>query len=310
MGEIEKIILDTDIGSDIDDAHALLFAMKHPRLDLLGVTTVYGDTLLRAKIARKVVENTQYSHIPIHRGMLSFYDPRGTWYTGYEGEGILTHEDARKSAQEMGIGTQAPEFIVETIMAHPGKVNVVAIGALTNIAGALCYEPRIVNSIKHLYIMGGALSFPEPLTIENIMWTQEAEHNILCDIQAAQEVIASKIPKTIIPLDVTCNVPIQKEKFKILNTDHAGEQGVYNMTEIWFQYRTQLFQQPIEETCMHDPLTIAALTNQSLMGYKDLPLMVADDGRFYINEMGTITRVAYDVDAMAFENYFLDILQK
>lgn len=312
--EKEPILLDTDIGTDVDDALALLFALKCPRLSLEGVTTVYACADLRAKIARKLLATIGRGNIPVHSGISQPSTPHTPLLgTGREGEGILNEEEFTMPLERFGVGNCAVDFLVEKIMSRPGYYNVAAIGALSNLAAALHKEPTLEQNIKHLYIMGGALYFPEHLNQyilenRNIGFGTNPEYNIACDRNAARQVFASRISKTIFPLDVTASTPIRREEFNFLGKMGAAEQHVRAMVDVWFDYRDKQFGERVNFTCMHDPLTLAAVVFPEIVQYQELRLAVNELGLLYYDAKAPISKVACSIDYTMFKKIFLDAL--
>ncbi len=307
---MERILLDTDIGSDVDDAHALVFALKSPDLSLEGVTTVYGKTDVRAKIARKLLDYAGRSDVPVHAGHGTPFvlGPHDIWHTGREGEGVLSNADYALPLQAMSIGETAVNFLVERIMARPGEYNLVTIGALTNVAKAIQQEPRVVDNIKRMYIMGGKVS-RTLFGLDDCFGEDDSpEHNIACDIQAAQRVFATPIPKTVLPINVTALVPITREAFEQLRTGHPADEALYALTKVWFDYRDQGFGHPTTFTCMHDPLTVAAVNYPDLLKSVSINIAVDDKGCTRLDARGMPVTLCYDVDASRFETIFLDTM--
>ena len=269
MGTKEnRVIIDTEIGLDIDDAFALLFALKHPNLDIAAITTVYGNVDLRAKIAKKLVDLAGQD-IPVYTGeakpFLFGSGYRRIATTGREGEGILTSEETRADIRELGIQTGAVDFLVQEIMEHPGEYNIVTLGGLTNIARALQKEPRIRERIKHLYMMAGSISYPEQLNLErpNHRRTRQ-EHNVYTDTLAAKKVLRSGIPMTMVTLDVTTQCRLYRKELETLRGVDQVNQAVCSMADVWFDYRDGVLETDVYFTCMHDPLTLALVVNPDL----------------------------------------------
>src|SRR5215213_6732899 len=145
-----RAILDTDIGTDPDDALALAFILASPEFKLEGITCVYADAPLRARIAQKLL-SLRGVNIPVRAGAstpLARLQP--AYLAGYEGDGLLDSGE-----REMPIHPEyAPDFIVRTVLENPGEIHIVAIAPLTNIALALLREPRLAEKISYLTIMG------------------------------------------------------------------------------------------------------------------------------------------------------------
>ena len=305
---LERLLIDTDVGSDVDDALAILFALKSPYLSVEGITTVYGKVDIRAKIAKKIVDYAGLD-IPVHAGERT---PINTnfpiWHVGREGEGVLNSTEYSKSLAEMDIGNRAVDFLIEKIMSNPGEYNITTLGALTNIARAIIKEPEVVKNIKHIYIMGGAISANYNLDWGSIIPATGPEHNIRCDIGAAQIVIGSSVPKTICPIDTTAHVPIDREDFEYMLDGDLSQLAVKRLVDVWFDYRDQIFGHKVEYTCMHDPLTVATIIYPDLVQQTTLPLIVDGKGITKIDDNGVMANVCYAVDFKRFRDIFLNTI--
>lgn len=148
-----RVILDTDIGTDVDDWIALALVLSSTELTLEGVTCVYADVAIRARMVLKLMQLRGYTGgAPVMRGVrdpLLKLDP--LFWMGHEGKGLLEPEDsALEPAPE-----HAVDYIVRTVMANPGQIHLVCIGPLTNAALAFLREPKLAENLAHLTIMGG-----------------------------------------------------------------------------------------------------------------------------------------------------------
>lgn len=183
------VIYDTDIGTDIDDAYALVQILHSPELELLGVTTVSGDTVARARLAAKLLHVAGRPEIPVHAGRPGPTQEMAQcgWARGFSSPAL----------NEAG----AVEFLRTHVGARPGQVTIIAVGELTNVAALLAADPAIAPKIKAIALMGGAFrrgyaagSQPEP------------EWNIRSNVAAARIVLASGVPLLIAPLDTTADL--------------------------------------------------------------------------------------------------------
>ncbi len=184
-----KVILDTDIGDDIDDALALGLILASPELDLIGVTTVFGNTVARARQARSILAAAGGRHrsIPVAAGCgatMSLRPPKDTGREAYlagslpnQDHACLPEADLPPLDRRHGV-----DFLVEAIMAGAGDIVPITIGPMTNLAMALVKEPRIAAKIPRIVAM--ACEFKAGF----------AEWNIRCDPEAAALVYASGIP--------------------------------------------------------------------------------------------------------------------
>jgi purine nucleosidase len=260
----KRMILDTDIGTDVDDCLALALALASPELDLIGVTTVYGDVLLRARMALKLLALRGRADIPVAAGVSApLLGKRAVYWEGREGEGLLGPEDAALAP----IAEHAVDFIVRTVMAHPGEVHLLAIGPLTNVALAFLREPRLAHHLAGLTLMGGVVGGAGAL---HLPWT---EHNFRCDPEAAHVVLSAGIPVAIVPLDVTTRVCIRPEDVARIQAAgdpfHAAvaEQVALYPPFIWRGY-----------TYLHDPLAAAWLANPELLAMTPVRAVIETGG--------------------------------
>jgi purine nucleosidase len=190
-----KILLDCDPG--IDDALAILLALASPEVELIGVTTVGGNSLVEneTRNALAVLELGAGSHVPVAQG-----SPRGllkdlTTAADTHGLAGLGYAQLPVPTQK-AIDTHAVDFIIDTILSQPGEITLIPTGPLTNIALAVRKEPRIVNAVRDCIIMGGAFRHEGNMPLAG-------EYNIWCDPHAARIVFHAGLPITLVPLDVT-----------------------------------------------------------------------------------------------------------
>ncbi len=294
-----KVIIDTDIGSDIDDAMAIALALKSPELELLGITTVYGDSMLRAKLAKRLVTLAGQSQIPVYSGIdLPLLRKRSVWMAGHEGsEKQLGIEDYCVESQH------AVDFIIETILNNPGEVTLIPIGPLTNIATAIIKEPKIIKKIKAINLMGGSTRLGSNRLQPNV-WVEE--HNIACDPEAADVVFNSGIDITMVGLDVTMQVEIgKKEEALLANSNDPVNQLLAQMLNEWIEFVKVTFNDDV--TYMHDPLAVASVFRPDLLDVALLDIdVVYTQAERTGQTVGKInpdskTKVALEVQAEAFK---------
>ncbi len=194
----QKLILDVDTGTD--DAIALMLAVRHPDLEVVGVTTVNGNNPVDACTDNTLrVLDLLGADVPVHEGAASpllrddFPIPRA-----------VLHRDGSMHPRELPLprprstkaDARAAEFLVETYMAATEPITLVPVGPLTNIALAIRLEPRIVDRIPRTVIMGGAHE------LGNV--TPSAEFNVWVDPDAARIVLRAGLPDVVlVPLDAT-----------------------------------------------------------------------------------------------------------
>jgi inosine-uridine nucleoside N-ribohydrolase len=198
------ILLDTDPG--IDDAMALLFALASPELELLGVTTVFGNARVEqtSRNALHILDVARRPDVPVVAGAAQSLARPPIPSRGFHGaDGLGNLHLPPPDRPLTGWPGAAPGFIVDTVLARPGQVTLIAVGPLTNLAHALQREPRLAGATRQVVLMGGAV-FREG----NI--TPVAESNIYHDPEAARLVLGAGWPVTLVGLDVTmqaCQTP-------------------------------------------------------------------------------------------------------
>jgi inosine-uridine nucleoside N-ribohydrolase len=180
------VILDTDIGDDIDDAFALALILRSPELHLLGIETAFGDTELRARLVDRYLAAVGRTDIPVLAGV-----------TGPQTNHFSQAAYARQwPERKHGSGV---DFLLKQIRAHPGQITLIAIGPLTNIGAAIQRDPATFKNLKRVVVMGGSVyrgygdqsAPPAP------------EWNILCDPAGATALFGSGVPIFVMPLDST-----------------------------------------------------------------------------------------------------------
>jgi len=256
-----RVIIDTDIGSDIDDAIALALAMKSPEMHIEGITTVYGNTSLRAMLAKKLLLLGGREDVRVYQGIeKSLLGNRPVWMAGHEGDGVLS--DYEDLEYESG---HAVDFIIETIVSAPNEITLIPIGPLTNIAAAMIREPGLAKQIKEIVLMGGVTR----LGINGANLNRHLEHNITSDPEAASVVFRSGANITMVGLDVSSKVKLYKKERDILNAAASPlRSALVQMLDRWFRYTGEDF------TPMHDPLAVAVVIKPQLVRTRKMSILV------------------------------------
>lgn len=277
-------VLDTDIGTDVDDILALVLLARAPEFRLVGVTTVYGDTTLRARMVRQVLDQMGRSDIPIGIGASATRTNRLIFWAGHEGHGMPELENAPVDAS-----LTAADLLRRAAAEHAGQLELFAIGPLTNIAAAIEADAAFAASLHHLYLMGGAF------------WMDTPEHNIKCDPESARIVFRSGIPMTACGLDVTLRALLRETDMPRLR---AAKDGLGPMLEDqirrWWAFIKDT------ENHLHDPLAILTAVRPGLFRFEQCDVTVdvggAESGRTRIANCGQgAVAIAADVDAAAAE---------
>jgi purine nucleosidase len=259
-----RTILDTDIGTDVDDCLAIALILGSPELTLEGVTCVYGDVALRGRMVRKLLMLRDIPDIPIRLGASQpLIGLREVYWAGHEGEGLIDGDPDEPFSSE-----HAVDYLVRTVMTNPGEIHLLAIGPLTNVALAMVKEPRLASNLAHLTIMGGAFRGPDSASMAI------AEHNILCDPEAAHVVLSSGAPMTLVPLDVTTRCSIRPEHVARLRAlGDPYHDAVAEQVERYPRFHES------GSTFLHDPLAAAVIIQPDLVELTALNVAVETQGR-------------------------------
>lgn len=250
-----KIILDTDPG--IDDAMAIFFAFQSPDIEVLGLTTVYGNVpvTMSARNALTLCELAGQD-IPVTQGVgMPWVGPESTYAHFVHGDDGFGNIDFPASKRSLDPRSSA-QFIVDTARQYPGEVTIVAIGPLGNLALALRLEPDLPKLVKGVAIMGGAAFVPGNVT-------PVAEANIWNDAYAAEIVFAADWELTMFGLDVTTAAPFMPEFLDELAEKNEKLGGFVRDSS---QFYVDFYSQGREDRIcyFHDAMPLAFLVNPEL----------------------------------------------
>ena len=283
-----KVILDTDIGDDIDDAWALAFVISHQGFTTLGITIAHGNTPARAKIACKLLHITKRHDIPVCVGRKTNDKvfPQYSW-----AEDFTAKQPSAKSAAD---------FIVDTVKRHAGEVTLLAVGPLQNLADALRKEPNLRKYVKRVVMMSGCVygtaSSPEKLIRE---W------NVYQSTADAQLVYAAGLPLTIVPLDSTTHVRLDdSERKRVADYDSPLTYALECLYRLWLT-------SPTARMTLHDQLAVAEAARPGAFFARTatLPLAVDEQGYTRINrELGKPVVVCFEPKRDEFMKYYIDEL--
>lgn len=273
MGEVEKkkIIIDTDPG--IDDAMAIFVALQSPEVEVIGLTTIYGNvyTSLATRNALHLLEFAERDDIPVAEGS-HVTVTKGTklriadFVHGTDGLGNQNFPPPK--GEHLHIS--GPAFLVEQANLHPGKITVVALGPLTNIALAIELDPTFPQKIAQIVFLGGAFSVPGNVN-------PAAEANIFGDPDAADIVFTSGADVVAVGLNVTHQVVLTAADLeKLAQSNGKYAQYLCKIIGIYFSYHFDSYS--IQGVYLHDPTALIAAVNPSLMTYTEGVVRVQTSG--------------------------------
>lgn len=267
------ILLDTDLGAQADDAYALALAVADPRIELAGVTTVSGDTSIRAKMVCRFLHAVGKEKIPVAAG--SPPQPKGEiggQYQYYYHPAVLYGRAGKPVAQD------AVERMRQLLEERPGEITIVATGPLTNVARLLKEHPTSARKAQAIVVMGGSIERSYEGKHEPV-----AEWNFAADVEAARAVLGSGIPLRLVPLDATWNLKVDRDaRAKLLARKSMLTLQVEALEQMENRSPATLF----------DVLAVAAAGDEGLCTWEEMALVIDDQGRVQRHEEGNKVRVA------------------
>jgi len=281
-----RVLLDTDIGDDIDDAWAVALCLRHPEIRLTGITTVWRDTVTRAALARLLVESANVADVEVAAGsrdaLDQILDPRKQTYA----EVLESREQRLKQGR-----TDAVRFMAETIRNNPG-LTLISIGPLTNVARLYLEFPEEFATVSRHIMMCGDL----------ISGKQEPEYNAGCDPRATQIALSTGVPKFVVGLDVTLKCGLLEEDLEALKSKGTAlASTLHRMTRLWQKSSGTL---PI----MHDPLAVMSAVEEEVIKFKQLRVGSDERGKFASIEGEPNVDFAVDVDPGLLRRRLIEII--
>lgn len=298
-------VLDVDTG--IDDAWALVYAVRSPILHVMGVTTVFGnanlDTTTRNTLS---VLDLLGSDVPVFRGSERPLLREGAEpvpeYHGSNGLGDAAVPPPLRAEEPQ----EAAQFLVDAVRSHPHALTIITVARLTNLARALLYDPEIASLADRVVMMGGAAFCPGNVT-------PVAEANIWGDPEAADIVFQSGIPITMVGLDVTMQARLTRQDLERLDPAHSYTALLRHATEFYIQ-AYERDDPTVKGWCpLHDPLAVAVAEDPSLVTTRRFPVRVESRGQFTDgmtvvdarSSVGSVgAEVAVDLDRLRFMQTF------
>jgi inosine-uridine nucleoside N-ribohydrolase len=267
------VILDTDIGGDIDDTWALALLLKSPEFDIKLVVSDTGDTVYRARIIARMLEVAHRTDIPVGVGIRqsSQGGPQAAWVAGYE----LSHYPGK--VHDDGVSA-----IVDTIMQSREPITLLCIGPVPNIKAALQRQPEIAKRARFVGMHGsvrlGYSGGPKP----------DPECNVVSDVAAARAVFTADWPMTITPLDTCGLVHLTGSKYrKVAECPDPVVRAVIENYNIWRKSADPKATQPATaSSTLFDTVAVYLALSHDLLRMEDLPIVVGDDGITRIDPQG------------------------
>jgi inosine-uridine nucleoside N-ribohydrolase len=272
---VHRVIYDTDPG--VDDAMALYYALAHPQIELLGITTCYGNVTVQQATANALyLTQLAGRHVPVAQGadkpLVKHVEAPPDFIHGADG---LGNQPSRVPTTRQADTRSAAQFIVDMARAQPGQITLVPVGPLTNIALALQLEPQLPQLMKQVVIMGGSIA-------EHGNVSPVAEANIWNDPHAADAVLTAGFNLTMVGLDVTYRVLLPVSLFEKIarHHRHAATDTLLHAVKFYSAFYASRFvhMKDFDGCYGHDVMAFICLTNPELFGYETGPTRVATEG--------------------------------
>lgn len=304
-----KLIIDTDIGDEIDDALALYYAMRR-EYDIIGITCVYKNTEERARITKLLLSlyGKGYERVPVYAGHgTPIAEERAEYpHTCHYHDGLNAPEYAPDGYKDAAV-----DFIIDACEKYGKNLAVVAIGPFTNIARVIEKSPEALNKAARVVIMGGAY------------YRQYTDWNVMCDVEAADVMFSSLSNLECVGADVTHRLPLTREQHEVtLNCKNDGAAAdIGELIKLWSVVN------PDRYPTLHDPLAIEYAANPEVCDTERARVKVIRDGfargltlnvdgynKDYMNPVYAENKVnevvvAKDIDAKAFTEKFLEVFR-
>src|SRR5260370_24519677 len=286
----QLVIIDTDIGDDVDDAFGVALALQSRELQILGITAAWGNTPLRAKLLARFLQETGRTDIPIAVGTEK-----------YPAKDNLNFSQAKYA--ERGPARTFPaavDFLLAQIRQHPGEITLIAIGPETNLGEAIDRDPDTFRKLKRVVLMGGSIyrgydGFPYPTGKPQ----PQPEWNILCDIPAAQKLFTSGIPLYVMPLD-SAQLKLQElYRAKLFSTGTSITDALTVLYHQWSSYGNQI------TPTLFDAVAVAYAINPDLCPTTPLRLRVDQQGSTKVETGAPNPQVCFTSDSEPFLEVYM-----
>jgi inosine-uridine nucleoside N-ribohydrolase len=297
----KAVILDTDIGDDIDDTWALVTLLNSPELDVKLITTAVGDTELKAKLVAKVLQTAGRTDIPIGIGVPVGKTPcpQQAWLKDFDMSAY------KGTVYKDGVGA-----LIETVMKGDEPVTIIAIGPLPNIAAALEREPAIAKKAKYIGMQG---SIYKGYNGED---KPAAEYNVKQSPKEAQRVFEAQWDKTITPLDTCGIVHLDGEKYqKVYESDATLAKALMEAYKMWLTKVDWLDRNTVDvskaSTILFDTVAVYLAVSRDLIQMEKLPVRVTDTGYTQVDDSGKIVNCATEwKDLPGYEDWLVGRLTR
>lgn len=255
----QKVIIDTDIGDDIDDAFAIALALSNQRVQVLGITTAWGNTSLRARLTARLLKETGHAGIPVTAG------PQTKVTNTFTQERWATQFPERK-------WPDAVSFILDQIRSNPGQITLICIAPLSNVGALIDRDAATFRQLRRVVMMGGSIhrGYGDLGFLPN--HGPSPEYNILMDVPAAQKLFTSGVPIYMMPLDSTQLKLDEVLRAQLFSQATPATNALLELYEQW----TNSTQNPTPT--LYDAMAVADVLDPKLCPTTPLHIVVDDKG--------------------------------
>lgn len=285
----QNIIIDTDIGGDIDDAFAVGLALQSPEFKILGIMTEFEDTTLKARLVSRLLKETGRSDIPVAVGIVKH--EKGT-------SGVLSQARYAEGGPSGQTYPGAVDFLLEQIRQHPGEITLIAIGPLTNIGAAIDRDAATFRRLKRVVMMGGSVYRGYNFFGYVTKNTPNPEYNLSVDVPAAQKLFGSGVPLFVMPLDST---QIKLEELRRAQIFTAGTPLTDALTLLCLEWSGGVPGTPT----LYDAVAVAYASHPELCPAKPMKIRVDDEGYTRPESGSPNAEVCLQSDSNQFFDFFM-----
>ena len=286
----EKIIIDTDIGDDIDDAFAVGLALSSPEFEVLGFSAGFGDTVTRAKMLDRMLGEMGRGDIPVAMGTPANVNQGAFTQRRYAEGGRFARADHPGSV----------DFVLDQARKYPGQITLVAIGPLPNIGAMIDKDPAAFRKLKRVVIMGGNIgALMDPYGVAPPI-APHPEWNIKNDIAAAQKLFTVGVPLRVMPLDSTANLKLHE----VARTALFAHGSMLTNILAGLYYEWSAATRAATPT-LYDPMTLASLLDPSLCPLTPMHIRVDGAGNTLAEAGPPNAQVCLHSDADAFLRFYV-----
>jgi purine nucleosidase len=286
----QSVIIDTDIGGDIDDAYAVGLALQSPELHILGIMTEFENTVLIARLAARFLQETGHPNIPVAAGTPKRVPANGA---------LPSQARYAERGPEGQTYPDAADFLLQQIRLHPGEITLIAIGPETNIGTAIDRDITTFRKLKRVVIMGGSIYRGyNPNNTDFINNTPSLEYNIAMDPVAAQKLFSAGVPLYVMPTDSTQIKLDELRRGEIFSAGTPMTDALTLLTEEWSH--------GLQATpTLNDAVAVAFVLNPNLCPVGPMHLFVDGEGATKVSQGAPNAQVCLHSDTDQFFDFVM-----